>query len=86
MSSSSPTLAVDTERYMSVSTRSRCLHSRGLCRDVSIKVENAVNLLESNVQSKSGIILFEALMRVLSSDCDAGYEYVEFIALLKEKF
>jgi hypothetical protein len=50
----------------------------------SIKIEDAVNLLESSFQSKSDIILFEALVRVPSSGCGPGYDYVAFIALLKE--
>jgi hypothetical protein len=53
----------------------------------SIKIEDAVKLLESNVQSKSDIILFEVLTRARWGGCGGPmYEYVEFIALLKEGF
>lgn len=53
----------------------------------SIKIEDAVRLLESNVQSKSDIILFEVLTRARLGGCGGPmYEYVEFIALLKEGF
>jgi hypothetical protein len=53
----------------------------------SIKIEDAVKLLESNVQSKSDIILFEVLTRARWGGYGGPmYEYVEFIALLKEGF
>jgi hypothetical protein len=52
----------------------------------SIKIEDAVNLLETSVRSKSDIILFEVLMRVPPSSHGPGYEYVNFIVLLKEGF
>ncbi len=48
----------------------------------SIKIEDAVNLLESSFQSKSDIILFEVLVREPPQALIP--EYVEFIALLKE--
>jgi hypothetical protein len=50
----------------------------------SIKIKDAVNLLENNSRSKSDIILFEALVRIPSSGHGPGSEHVEFIALLKE--
>jgi hypothetical protein len=50
----------------------------------SIKIEDAVNLLKSSFRSKSDIIMFEVLVRVPSSGHGPGYEYVDFIALLKE--
>jgi hypothetical protein len=53
----------------------------------SIKIEDAINLLKkSSFWSKSDIILFKVLVRVPSSGHGPGYEYVEFIALLKEGF
>jgi hypothetical protein len=48
----------------------------------SIKIEDAVNLLESSFRSKSDIILFEVLVR--EPPQALMDEYVEFIALLKE--
>jgi len=48
----------------------------------SIKIEDAVNLLESSFRSKSDIILFEILVREPPQALIP--EYVEFIALLKE--
>jgi hypothetical protein len=50
----------------------------------SIKIEDAVNLLESSFRSKTDIILFEVFVRVPSSGCGPGHDYVDFIALLKE--
>jgi hypothetical protein len=50
----------------------------------SIKIEDAVSLLESSFRSKSDIILFEVLTYVPSSGHGPGSEYVDFIALLKE--
>jgi hypothetical protein len=41
-------------------------------------------LKKSSFWSKSDIILFKVLVRVPSSSHGPGYEYVEFIALLKE--
>jgi hypothetical protein len=56
----------------------------------SIKIEDAVKLLESNVQSESDIILFEVLVyvpfEVLVYVPFLGHEYVVFITLLKEGF
>jgi hypothetical protein len=50
----------------------------------SIKIEDAINLLESSFRSKSDIVLFEVLVHVPSSGCGPGHDYVAFIALLKE--
>jgi hypothetical protein len=60
------------------------LDQEGYVERGSIKIEDAVNLLESSVRSKSDIILFEVFVRVPSSGCGPGHDYVDFIALLKE--
>jgi spermidine synthase len=70
MSFSSPTLAVDIERYMSMSIRSHLSVLKRIIERGSIKIEDVVKLLESNVRSKSDIILFEVLVRVPSSGHD----------------
>jgi hypothetical protein len=51
----------------------------------SVKIEDAVKLLENNVQSKSDIILFEVLRRVPPCGHGPGVEHVEFIVLLKDE-
>jgi hypothetical protein len=72
------------EVYERVYGKPPAFDEEGYVERGSIKIEDAVNLLESNVRSNSDIILFEVLVDIPSSGCGPGSEYVVFIALLKE--